>query len=203
MSKVKNIDEYIERSAPFAQEILNAIRKTVHDYCPQAEEGLKWSFPHFMYGKAILCSMASFKQHCAFGFWLESEMNDPHGIFKRDEEGGMGSLGKMGALEDLPDPVILGEYIQQAMRLIDAGVKIKKAPTEETKKNLVTPQVLKDALKKDAIVESVFENFSYTHKKEYVEWLNGAKTEATLLRRLETTLSNLREGKTKEWKYQK
>ena len=29
---------------------------------------MKWRFPHFVY-KGMLCSMASFKQHAAFGFW--------------------------------------------------------------------------------------------------------------------------------------
>ena len=32
---------------------------------------MKWSFPHFIY-KGMLCSMASFKEHAAFGFWKGS-----------------------------------------------------------------------------------------------------------------------------------
>jgi|SRR6218665_2943133 len=202
MAKVNNIDEYIAKSAPFAQEILSEIRVIIHEYCPQVEEAIKWSFPNYMYKGAILCSSAGFKEHCAFGFWLESIMKDPHGIFKR-HEGGMGSLGKMTSLKDLPSKDILGSYILQAMDLIDAGVKLKKAPTEEKKKELKVPQILIDQLEKDAIAKSVFENFSYSHKKEYIEWINDAKAEATQLKRLETTLSNLREGKSKEWKYQK
>ncbi len=202
MAKVTNIDDYIAKSAPFAQEILSEIRTIVHEYCPQVEEAMKWSFPNYVYKGAILCSSAAFKQHCAFGFWLESVMNDTHGIFKR-HEGGMGSLGKMQSLQDLPSRDILGAYILQAMDLVDAGVKLKKAPSEEKKKELKVPQLLLDGLEKDAIAKSVFENFTYSHKKEYVEWIDEAKTEATKLKRLETTLSNLREGKSKEWKYQK
>lgn len=202
MAKVTNIDDYIAKAAPFAREILTEIRKTVNEYCPQAEEAIKWSFPNYIYKGKILCSSAAFKEHCALGFWLQSAMEDPHGIFKR-HEGGMGSLGKMTSLNDLPPRAILGEYILQAMHLIDSGVKLKKAPTEAQKKELNIPKALLDELEKDAAAKSTFENFSYSHKKEYVEWLNGAKTETTMLRRLETTLSNLREGKSKEWKYQK
>ena len=62
------IDAYIEKSADFAKPILNHIRELVHFACPQVEETMKWGFPHFMY-KGILCSMASFKHHCAVGFW--------------------------------------------------------------------------------------------------------------------------------------
>src|SRR5260370_32629448 len=62
------IDAYIDKSADFAKPILTHLRDVVHEACPDVEEAMKWSFPHFMY-KGMLCSMASFKQHCAFGFW--------------------------------------------------------------------------------------------------------------------------------------
>ena len=68
------IDEYIENSQDFAKPVLNYIRETVHEFCPDIEEVIKWSFPHFTYKGKILCAMASFKQHCTFGFWLEKEM---------------------------------------------------------------------------------------------------------------------------------
>ncbi len=203
MKKLSKIDDYINKSQPFAQEILNELRKVVHDYCPEVEEGWKWSFPHFMYKGTILCSMAAFKQHCAFGFWLQSQMNDPHGIFKAESAGGMGTLGKISNVSELPSSTVLGEYILQAMSLIDAGVKLKKAPTPAKPRELNIPKELTEALKNDSVMEAVFENFSLTNKREYVDWLNDAKTDATFQRRLETTLSNLREGKTKEWKYKK
>ena len=202
MSKPTNIDEYIQNAAPFAQEILIRIRETVKNFCPECKEEIKWSFPNFTYKGSILCSMAAFKQHCSFGFWLQSEMSDSQGIFKREKEGGMGSLGKLQKVEDLPSSDILGVYILEAMALIDSGVKLKKAPASG-QKNLEIPDILRNALKHDKIAEKVFDEFSYSHKKEYVEWISEAKTEATALRRVETTLSNLREGKSKEWKYKK
>jgi uncharacterized protein YdeI (YjbR/CyaY-like superfamily) len=202
MAKAANFNEYIANSAPFAQEILTELRTVVNNYCPECKEELKWSFPNFTYKGSILCSMAAFKQHCSFGFWLEGVMTDEHGIFKRNE-GGMGSLGKLQSKDDLPSADILGAYILQAMSLVDSGAKIKKAPTTEEKKKLEIPEILTNALKKDKPASETFEGMSYSHKKEYAEWINGAKTEATALRRLETTLSNLREGKSKEWKYQK
>lgn len=204
MAKINSIDGYIDRALPFAQEILQELRQVVHTYCPEVEEGLKWSMPHFMYKGSILCSMAAFKQHCAFGFWLQSQMKDVHGIFKREAEGGMGHLGKIQSVADLPQADKLGAYILQAKDLIDAGVKLKKAPvSSEKSKELKIPKELTEALKNDSVSEAVFESFSFTNKREYVDWLNDAKTDATFQRRLETTLSNLREGKIKEWKYQK
>ena len=66
MANDPRVDEYIEKSAPFARPILRRIRDVVHTGCPEVEETMKWSFPHFMH-HGILCSMASFKAHCAFG----------------------------------------------------------------------------------------------------------------------------------------
>jgi hypothetical protein len=62
------VDAYIERSADFAKRILKHLRKLVHQAAPNIQETMKWSFPHFDQ-KGTVCSMAAFKEHCAFGFW--------------------------------------------------------------------------------------------------------------------------------------
>jgi len=62
------IDAYIANSAEFAQPILTHLRQVVHEACPEVEETIKWSMPFFLY-QGMLCNMASFKAHCAFGFW--------------------------------------------------------------------------------------------------------------------------------------
>ncbi len=62
------IDAYIDKSASFAQPILTHLRDLVHQACPDVEETMKWSMPHFDY-KGVMCSMASFKQHCSVSFW--------------------------------------------------------------------------------------------------------------------------------------
>lgn len=63
----KRVDAYIARSAGFAKPILNHLRELVHSGVPAVEETIKWGFPHFDY-QGIMASMASFKEHCAFGF---------------------------------------------------------------------------------------------------------------------------------------
>ena len=65
------VDAYIAKSAEFARPILAHLREVVHAACPDVEETMKWSFPHFEY-RGLLCSMAAFKEHCAFGFWKGS-----------------------------------------------------------------------------------------------------------------------------------
>ncbi len=73
----KKIDAYIAKAQPFAKPILEHFRELVHKNCPEVEEKMKWSFPHFDYNGQMMCSMAAFKQHCSVGFWKASLMDDP------------------------------------------------------------------------------------------------------------------------------
>lgn len=194
------VDQNILKAQPFAKPVLEHLRALVHRVCPEVEEKLKWGMPFFDYRGKSLASMMSFKEHCAFGFWYHVLLTDPDNVLARAQEGGMGSFGKIRSLEDLPDDKQIAAFILESMEFIEKGVKLPKKD-EAAKKALETPPVLAEALKKDRIAADVFEKFSYSHRKEYIEWINEAKTEPTRLRRLETTMQNLREGKSKEWKY--
>ena len=188
---------YIERSAEFARPILNHIRKLVHNACPDITETMKWSFPHFDH-KGTVCSMASFKQHCAFGFWKQSLMEQD--AFPA-EKTAMGSFGRITSLKDLPPDKVMIALIHQAVELNEKGVKVTKKPVE--KKELVVPKDLTSAISKNKTAKAAFEKFSNSHKREYVEWIEEAKTEPTRNKRLATTVEWLSEGKSRNWKYEK
>lgn len=198
------IDAYIIKSTAFAIPILEYLRALVHEACPEVKETMKWSFPHFEYKGSILCSMASFKQHCAFGFWLQSRLTDPLGLLAvNNESTGMGNLGKITRMEDLPAGEHLTGFIRQAMQLIDDGVKLKKDGKTTEIKSLVVPAYVTEALARHPEARQVFEGFSYTNKKEYVDWFEDAKTEATRQKRLGQAMEWLAEGKIRNWKYLK
>jgi uncharacterized protein YdeI (YjbR/CyaY-like superfamily) len=199
----KRIDDYINKSAPFAIPILNKIRQLVHKSCPDVKENIKWSFPHFEYKGSILCSMASFKQHCAFGFWLGSQMNDPHGILAITDRTAMGNLGAIKSLSDLPNDKIMTAYIKEAMKLIDSGAKVTKKVAANTEKILEIPGYFENALNKNKKAKQQFESFPYSHRKEYIQWITEAKTEPTREKRVETALEWIAEGKSRNWKYER
>ena len=196
------IDAYIEKSADFAQPILNKLRELVHAACPEVEEGWKWSFPNFMYKGQILCSMAAFKNHCSFGFWKASVMPDPDGLFVDQEKEGMGHFGKIASLKDLPKDSVIKKYIKVAMQLADEGVKVPKKPKTE-KTELVIPDYFIKALKQNKQASAFFEAFSPSKKSEYVLWITDAKTDATRDKRMAQALEWIAEGKSRNWKYEK
>ncbi|MES2647678.1 MAG: YdeI/OmpD-associated family protein [Bacteroidota bacterium] len=199
----KRLDDYISKSSSFAKPILEQLRQNVHESCPTVVESIKWSFPHFEYKGSILCSMAAFKHHCAFGFWLSSVMKDPDGILLTgNDRAAMGNLGQIKSVTDLPDKKILHRYIKEAMSLIDQGVKLAKKPSSNMNKDLEIPEYFMQALKKNTKALANFEAFPYSHKKEYLGWIIEAKTEITRQKRLDTALEWIAEGKGRNWKYE-
>ena len=193
------IDAYIDGSADFAKPVLEHLRALVHATCPDVEETMKWSFPHFMY-EGMLCSMASFKAHCAFGFWKGALVLDDT---SRDTEG-MGNLGRIGSVKDLPPKKVLAGWIRKAMTLNEEGVKapVKRKPALK-KPALRMPKELTDALARNPKAQATFDAFSPSARKEYVEWVAEAKTDVTREKRLATTIEWLSDGKPRHWKYQK
>jgi len=199
--KDPRIDIYIKKSADFARPILNHLREMVHKACPDVEETMKWSFPHFMYKDAILCSMASFKQHCSFGFWKASIMKDPNNILQLAGKTGMGHMDRIESLKDLPSTKILAAYIKEAAALNENNIKPPPRKKSTGKKELIIPDYFIAALKKNKKTLAAFEAFSYSHKKEYVEWITEAKTEATREARMDKAIEMISEGKSRYWKY--
>ena len=192
------VDAYIERSAEFARPILLHIRKLVHKACPYIEEKIKWGMPHFDF-KGPVCNMAAFKQHCAFGFWkqqlLEHEAIDA-------ERNTLSSFGKIASLADLPKDKVIIELVHRAVELNEKGIKLpQKKPSERAE--LVVPEILAKALAKNKKAKAAFDKFSYSHRKEYIEWINEAKTEPTREKRTATAIEWLSEGKSRNWKYEK
>jgi len=199
--KDPRIDKYIASSAEFARPILDHLRVLVHQACPEVEEKMKWSFQHYDY-KGVFVSMAAFKEHCAFSFWKAKLLPDPHNLLQEREEKAMGHFGKIRSLEDLPPDKVILEYLIAAMKLNEAGIKlVPKKPSEKEKKELRVPPDLIKALSEHPKASETFEKFSYSNKKEYVEWITEAKTEATRRRRLETAVEWMDEGKARNWKY--
>jgi uncharacterized protein YdeI (YjbR/CyaY-like superfamily) len=196
-AKDPRVDAYIDNAQEFAKPILTHLRELVHEVCPEVVETLKWGMPSLEY-KGLLCGFAAFKQHCTFGFWKQSLLEQS----AFPERTAMGSFGRITSLKDLPDDKTLKKLIAEAVRLNEEGIKVKRTVSKE-KKELVVPDVLLEALAKNERAAETFNNFPYSCKKEYVQWITEAKTDATRDKRLATTLDWLSEGKRRNWKYER
>ena len=194
------VDAYIEKAAPFAQPILNHLRALVHEHCPDITENIKWGFPHFDYNGRSLFSMAAFKQHCAFGFWLAPVMSDPKGLLQTEDKAAMGSMGRLTSLKDLPSDKILVQYFKESLRLADEGVKVPKAAKQPEPAPEV-PDYFMAALQKNKKALAVFEKFAPSHRKEYLQWITEAKRVETRDKRIAQAIEWMAEGRSRHWKY--
>jgi uncharacterized protein YdeI (YjbR/CyaY-like superfamily) len=197
------VDAYIARSADFAKPILRHIRELVHRGCPEAQETMKWSFPHFQH-KGMLCSMASFKQHCSFGFWKAKllEKQTAAEVRTGESKDGMGNFGRLTSLADLPSDAAIVALVRRAVELNDQGVT-RPRPKPGKKKPLRMPSEFAAALKQNSKARACFEAFSPSHKREYLQWIIEAKTAETRARRIAEAMGWIAKGKHRNWKYER
>ena len=193
----KRVDAYIAKSQDFARPILEELRARVHEHVPGIEEDIKWGFPAFMYKGRIFFGMSAFKAHCGAGFWhplmRTADNKSPEGI---------GEFGRITALGQLPARAAFAKLLKKAKKLADDGVEGPKRTPAAKDRKVEVPADLAALLKKNTKARVTFEGFSYSKRKEYADWITGAKREETRAKRLATALEQLAEGKALHWKYE-
>lgn len=194
------VDAYINKSATFAQPILEHLRELFHKGCPQVEEAIKWSMPFFTYKGQLFGHIAGFKQHCSFG--LIGSHNRSLAKAKFEQKDGMGVVGKIASLDDLPSDKKMLQLIREAAVFIDQGGKTMERSKKVAKPAPEIPVELVTALKKNKTAQKIFKDFSPSAQREYIEWIMEAKREETKQNRIVQAVEQIAEGKQRNWKYQ-
>jgi uncharacterized protein YdeI (YjbR/CyaY-like superfamily) len=191
------VDTYIDKSAPFAQPILKKLRAAWHKASPDIEETIKWGVPYFQ-KNGLVGGMAAFKVHVSLGFWRAKQMSDPEGIL--GEGSGM-CAAKFSSIDELPSEKVLLSYMRAALALNDSEPAQKKKRESKPVKVPEMPADFQKALQKKRKALAVFEKFSPSRRKEYLEWITQAKQPATRKRRIAQAVEWIAEGKPRHWKY--
>ena len=195
MAHDPRVDAYIAKAAPFAQPVLTHVRALVHRVLPEVEEGIKWGMPAFMVGGKNVAGMAAFKAHCAVMI---------HGEGRLGEGEGMGGYGKVTALSDLhADDVLETALNEAAQRVAVSGSAAKPRAKAPPKPEIPVPQDFAAALREAPEAKAFFDGLPPGQRREYLDWITGAKQDATRAKRLATALEWLAEGKRRNWKYEK
>lgn len=198
------VTEYIENSAEFARPILTHLREQIHEHCPDVVESIKWGIPHFDYKSDFMCVLAAAGKHCSLTFIKSEFMTDPRFAGGKKVKAGERFMSRITSLSDLPSDGELAGFVREAMDLNDRGVKLDKtAKAAPNRSPVETPAFFLEALSRNAVAEQVFENQSTSFRKEYVVWLESAKTDATRQRRTDEAVEWIAEGKRRFWKYEK
>ena len=80
---------------------------------------------------------------------------------------------------------------------VDAPERVQVTMEVDTKPRTVTvPRDLAEALADDAAAKAAFGALSFTHRREYVEWVEEAKRPETRERRIAGTVERVKKGET-------
>lgn len=196
MKRNPEVDKYISSAQPFARPILKHVRELMHIGCPEVVETIKWGMPHFEY-HGVIGSMAAFKEHAVFGFWKQDLIPGMKQYIKEKEA--MGSWGRITSLKGIPPDKDIIKFVQVAAKLNEEGIKSPKRTPKPVVVNMSDDFMKRIRANEKAY--KTYENFSPSNKKEYVEWIQDAKTEDTRTRRMKTAIEWMSEGKPRMWKY--
>jgi uncharacterized protein YdeI (YjbR/CyaY-like superfamily) len=192
MARDPRIDAYIAKAQPFARPILERAREMIHRALPEVEEGIKWGAPAFMLKGKNVAGLAAFRRHAA----IMLTADDTAG-------GGMGSYGKVASLDDLPSEADLTRRLHFARAMLAEGKALRDIPERAPKQVIPVPQDFAAALREAPKAQATFDGLTDAQRREYLEWITGAKQDATRAKRLATAIEWLTEGKRRNWKYER
>ncbi|ABD26413.1 hypothetical protein Saro_1973 [Novosphingobium aromaticivorans DSM 12444] len=182
------IDEHIAKAGAFARPVLERFRALVHRQIPDCVEAIKWGMPHFTLGGKNVAGMAAFKKHVSVFFH-----ND-------DQPGGAGPFRKIADIDAFPDEGLVVDRLNAAVARLSAS-KVARSRVA-TKRVPSVPEAFAAALDTGG-ARSRFDGMAPGQRREYIEWIVEAKSDATREKRIAQATEWIAEGKPRNWKYKK
>lgn len=189
MKKVYSVEEYIEVNSHFG-EALSLLRDIINS--TNLNETVKWSAPVYDINGKNVIGLGAFKKHFCIWFFNCVFLKDEQKLLVNAQEKTK-ALRQMRfeSIGDIDKNVVLA-YIKEAIENQKLGKEIK--PLRTTKKDIVIPQLLKTEFKSDLKFKDAFKLFTPGKQREFCEYIDSAKREATKLSRLEKIKSMIFNG---------
>ncbi len=199
MHPQEQINTYIAEQPEWQRRHMVRLRQLIHAVDGDVQETWRSNGPQFEHDGTMI-GMHAFKTCVSVWFHKGALLKDVHGLFKPSEKDEDRVIRKYKLEEGgTINEKAFSDLVKQAVKLNETGVKLGDA--KPARKTLEVPTDLEGCLKKDETTWSHWENFSYSHKKEYVEWITDAKKDETRKRRIAQALEMIREGVGKEEKH--
>jgi uncharacterized protein YdeI (YjbR/CyaY-like superfamily) len=189
------IDEYIATLPEWSQKICKRLRRIILKSDPKIIEDWKWGPNYYLDG--MVCGYAGFQKHVNFVFFQGSLLKDKYRILNSNPGTLHNRHVKYTDVKEIDEGVLL-EYLLEA---IDNNKKGKRLVATKDKTVDVAPDISIEF--KKAGVLSYFDSLAYSHRKEYVMWIEEAKKEETRKNRIEKAVSKLQSKEKMHDKYKK
>ena len=130
-------------------------------------------------------------------FFKGSLIADKYNLFEKQYEDRINRMIKFTSLSGV-DKEQIKYYLLAAVELNRQG----KKPTPKII-SADLPEDFQNALNDNPKAQDFFNSLAPSYKKDYIQWIATAKQKATRLKRLNTSIEWLSEGKKESWKYEK
>lgn len=192
MSDQQAVNLYIDTSQHWKGELM-LLRATL--LSAGLEETMKWQRPVYMKDGTNLISLAAFKEYVGLWFFQGGLLADEEQKLVNAQEGKTKAMRHWkfyNMTEIQQNKKIISAYIQEAIDNHDAGKRIK---VSKNTKPLTIPDELQTALNQNKQLQTMFESFSLSKKREFAEYISEAKRDATKIRRLDKISKLILDGK--------
>ncbi|MGZ4055664.1 MAG: DUF1801 domain-containing protein [Bacteroidia bacterium] len=180
------IDEGIASAEPFAQAICKKLRAIIFKAEPGIIEDWKWG-PNY-YKNGMVCGFWYFKKHCSIVFYQGALLKDKKKVLLENPGNVHNRHIKYTDVKQIDERLLI-EYITEAVMNNEKGLKI----TESKDKTVIIPADFKKVLVKNKCLKN-FEAMSYSKRKDYVQWIEAAKQEATRKKRIDQAAKKIIEN---------
>jgi uncharacterized protein YdeI (YjbR/CyaY-like superfamily) len=184
------VDEFIQKSKKW-QEEFEELRTVLLD-CQLTEE-LKWGKPCYTFEKSNIVILQGFKDYCALLFVKGALLKDANGILIQQTENVQAArqvrftnLSEIVAMEPT-----LKAYINEAMALEKAGLKVEYKPTSAYK----IPEEFQKRLDDIPALKSAFEALTPGRQRAYLLYFSQPKQSKTRESRVEKSIPQILNGK--------
>lgn len=196
MQRTQTVEEYILKFPEWDDE-LKLLRKIMTS--TELEECVKWGMPGYtIQGKNVI-GIGAFKAYVGIWFHQGAFLKDEQQVLQNAQEGKTKGMRqwRFVSMKDI-DKKLVRKYVLEAIENQKQGkeVQISKA------KKMVMAPLLFDAIQKNKKLQIAFKNLTPGRQREYAEYINEAKRDATKRSRLDKIKPIILSGKGLNEKYQ-
>ena len=189
------IDDYINSLPNWSKKICNRLREIVLKSHSKIIEDWKWGPNYYLNG--MVCGYAGFKTKVNFVFFQGALLKDKKKILIANPATLHNRHLEFTDLKEINETVLLGYLIEA----IENNLKGKKLTETKIKIVEISADVKKEF--KKACVLNYFEHLAFSHRKEYMLWINDAKKADTRVKRINQAISKLGQKQMMHDKYKK
>ncbi|TGE28164.1 YdeI/OmpD-associated family protein [Hymenobacter metallicola] len=160
--------------------------------CGLTEER-KWGVPCYTFQKKNVLLIHAFKDYCALNFFHGALLADPAGLLMQQTENSQATrqIRFTDVREITRQQAVVQAYIQEAIEVEKAGLKVSFKPTSE----YVLPEELQHALASNAALKAAFNTLTPGRQRGYLLYFAAPKQAKTRAARIAKYTPQILRGK--------